>query len=131
MGDFNNDSSSQDGSYYDSYSGDYYIEEPPGNIIFVDSHDQNYIDSFSHDLPFSSYRPTAIYNHNNITFGSSNYSNITLGSSDYIYTPFGYYDYNDEAGFIMYVVTCIIICIGLPLTLMAIYNLYSLVCTLW
>nr|XP_033468762.1 ovarian cancer G-protein coupled receptor 1-like [Epinephelus lanceolatus] len=58
---------------------------------------------------------------------SYNYSNITLGSSDYIYTPFGYYDYNDEAGFIMYVVTCIIICIGLQLTLMAIYNLYSLV----
>ncbi|KAL7383584.1 hypothetical protein ABVT39_013890 [Epinephelus coioides] len=57
MGDFNNDSSSQDGSYYDSYSGDYYMEEPPGNIIFVDSHDQIYIDSFPHDLPFGSYAP--------------------------------------------------------------------------
>ncbi|XP_042358474.1 ovarian cancer G-protein coupled receptor 1-like, partial [Plectropomus leopardus] len=39
---------------------------------------------------------------------------------------FGYYDYNEEAGFIIYLVTCIIICFSLPLTIMAIYDLYSL-----
>lgn len=35
--------------------------------------------------------------------------------------------YSGEAGFIFKVVTCIIICIGLPLTLTAIYALFSLV----
>ncbi|XP_078016839.1 G-protein coupled receptor 68-like [Epinephelus lanceolatus] len=33
--------------------------------------------------------------------------------------------YNEEAGSIMYVVLCIIICIGLPLTVLAIYALFS------
>ncbi|KAL7383449.1 hypothetical protein ABVT39_010929 [Epinephelus coioides] len=119
MGDFNNDSSSQDGSYYDSYSGDD-IKVPTYDIVCNDP----YNDSVPEIFQYVFYSPTAVLDHYNIP---SNYSNITLGSSDYIYTPFGYYDYNDEAGFIMYVVTCIIICIGLPLTLMAIYNLYSLV----
>ncbi|XP_028458773.1 G-protein coupled receptor 4-like [Perca flavescens] len=35
--------------------------------------------------------------------------------------------YSNQAECIIYVVTCIIICIGLPLTLVAIYGLYSLV----
>ncbi|XP_039640218.1 G-protein coupled receptor 4-like [Perca fluviatilis] len=38
-----------------------------------------------------------------------------------------FYDYYIRAAFIINVVTCIIICIGLPLTLVAIYALYSLV----
>ncbi|KAL7383448.1 hypothetical protein ABVT39_010929 [Epinephelus coioides] len=37
------------------------------------------------------------------------------------------YDFNEEVGFIMKVVTSIIICIGLPLTLVAIYAVRSLV----
>ncbi|XP_078016935.1 G-protein coupled receptor 4-like [Epinephelus lanceolatus] len=37
------------------------------------------------------------------------------------------HDFNEEVGFIMKVVTSIIICIGLPLTLVAIYAVHSLV----
>ncbi|XP_031159549.1 mas-related G-protein coupled receptor member A4-like, partial [Sander lucioperca] len=61
----------------------------------------------------------------NNTFGSSNYTNST---SDYYY-DYDYYDYNEylKAVFITDVVTYIIICIGLPLTFVAIYSLYSLV----
>ncbi|XP_059215311.1 G-protein coupled receptor 4-like [Centropristis striata] len=40
---------------------------------------------------------------------------------------FGYYDYNGVEGYIINVVTFITICFGLPLTLVAIYSLYSLV----
>ncbi|XP_059216007.1 G-protein coupled receptor 4-like [Centropristis striata] len=40
---------------------------------------------------------------------------------------FGYYDYNEVVGYVINVVTFIIICFGLPLTLVAIYSLYSLV----
>ncbi|XP_031159551.1 mas-related G-protein coupled receptor member X4-like [Sander lucioperca] len=64
------------------------------------------------------------HNLNNSTFGSSSYTN-----SNFIY--YYYYNYYDnehiKAVFIGDVVTCIIICIGLPLTLIAIYSLYSLV----
>ncbi|XP_078099358.1 G-protein coupled receptor 4-like [Sander vitreus] len=58
--------------------------------------------------------------------GSHNLTNSTSGSSNYTNSTFGYLN-GTEAGFITHVVTCIIICIGLPLTLIAIYSLYSLV----
>ncbi|XP_029306126.1 G-protein coupled receptor 4-like [Cottoperca gobio] len=45
-------------------------------------------------------------------------------SDDYDWTPSSSYEYS---GFISYVVTCIIICIGLPLTLTAIFAVYFLV----
>ncbi|XP_044070064.1 G-protein coupled receptor 4-like isoform X1 [Siniperca chuatsi] len=55
----------------------------------------------------------------------SSYSNIT---SDYYGSIISEsYDFNRRDGFIMHVVTYIIICIGLPVTLVAIYALYSLV----
>lgn len=44
------------------------------------------------------------------------------------------YNYNQmesEISTVSYVTMWIVICIGLPLTIMAIYALYSLVCTLW
>ncbi|XP_049456133.1 G-protein coupled receptor 4-like [Epinephelus fuscoguttatus] len=57
------------------------------------------------------------------------YSNIHTYSPDidfyYVFAPFVTYFYRGETGFIIKVVTCIIICIGLPLTLMAIYALFS------
>ncbi|XP_034722443.1 G-protein coupled receptor 4-like [Etheostoma cragini] len=68
--------------------------------IFLDSHELTTI------LPGSS-------DYTNSTF-SSNYTNRNLGYSD-----------DTKAGFISDVVTYIIICIGLPLTLVAIYALYS------
>ncbi|XP_034754355.1 ovarian cancer G-protein coupled receptor 1-like [Etheostoma cragini] len=57
---------------------------------------------------------------------------------DFYFNETLYFDYDDyydfifyanyiQSIFIIYVVTCIIICIGLPLTLLAIYALYSLV----
>ena len=46
-------------------------------------------------------------------------------------TPVDYSGFTVESGFEIYkVLTCIVICIGLPLTLMAIYALYSMVRTL-
>ncbi|XP_029306119.1 G-protein coupled receptor 4-like [Cottoperca gobio] len=48
-------------------------------------------------------------------------------SDDYDWTPFSSYEYSGQTGFISYVVTCIIICIGLPLTLTAIFAVYFLV----
>ncbi|XP_029306122.1 G-protein coupled receptor 4-like [Cottoperca gobio] len=48
-------------------------------------------------------------------------------SDDYDWTPSSNYDYSGQIGFISYVVTCIIICIGLPLTLTAIFAVYFLV----
>ena len=67
------------------------------------------------------------YDYSNIT---SNYSNIT---SNYSNITYDYYDYS--YGYVVpwsikYVVTWIIIGFGLPLTLIAIYALYSQVCTL-
>ncbi|XP_035858473.1 mas-related G-protein coupled receptor member X4-like [Sander lucioperca] len=60
------------------------------------------------------------------TSGSHNLTN-----SNFIYYYYYYYNYYDneylKTVFIGDVVTCIIICIGLPLTLIAIYSLYSLV----
>lgn len=57
------------------------------------------------------------------------YSSIHTYSPDidfyYVFAPFVTYFYRGETGFIIKVVTCIIICIGLPLTLMAIYALFS------
>ncbi|XP_028458787.1 mas-related G-protein coupled receptor member A4-like [Perca flavescens] len=60
------------------------------------------------------------------TSGSSNLTNSTSGSSNLTNSTFGYLN-DTEAGFITYVVTYIIISIGLPLTIIAIYSLYSLV----
>ncbi|KAL7383884.1 hypothetical protein ABVT39_019927 [Epinephelus coioides] len=48
-------------------------------------------------------------------------------SFDYSNSSYAYYGHNEEAGFITFVVTCIIVGIALPLTLMAIFALYSLV----
>ncbi|XP_035858472.1 mas-related G-protein coupled receptor member A4-like [Sander lucioperca] len=58
--------------------------------------------------------------------GSHNLTNSTFGSSNYTNSTFSYHD-DTKALFITDVVTCIIICIGLPLTFVAIYSLYSLV----
>ncbi len=88
------------------------------------------------------------YNYSNITFSYHNNRNFIFDYSYYSNTTFDYFNYydyyynyyyyyydkndindNDEAVSISYVVTCIIICISLPLTLMAIYALYSLVGT--
>ncbi|XP_067466927.1 ovarian cancer G-protein coupled receptor 1-like isoform X1 [Thunnus thynnus] len=61
---------------------------------------------------------------------SNNYSNVTF-DYDYNYTDNDYSNASNEtypnfAGpNIMYVITCVIISIGLPLTLVAIYSLYS------
>ncbi|KAL7383531.1 hypothetical protein ABVT39_012545 [Epinephelus coioides] len=53
-------------------------------------------------------------------------NNTSQDNSDYHSNIiFGYNDYRVEAGFIIKVFTCIFISIGLPLTLMAIYALYS------
>ncbi|XP_045921180.1 ovarian cancer G-protein coupled receptor 1-like [Micropterus dolomieu] len=62
---------------------------------------------------------------------SSNYQsyiNITVTDYGYNFTS-DYYDYSEycKKCFIVYVVTCIIIAIGLPLILVAIYALYSMV----
>ncbi|KAL7383737.1 hypothetical protein ABVT39_016649 [Epinephelus coioides] len=46
---------------------------------------------------------------------------VSLGEMEDFYIKY----YNEEAGSIMYVVPCIIICIGLPLTILAIYALFS------
>ncbi|XP_049926499.1 G-protein coupled receptor 4-like [Epinephelus moara] len=48
-------------------------------------------------------------------------------SFDYSNSSYDYYGHNEEAGFITFVVTCIIVGFALPLTLMAIFALYSLV----
>ncbi|XP_039639946.1 mas-related G-protein coupled receptor member B2-like [Perca fluviatilis] len=61
-------------------------------------------------------------NYTNSTSGSQNLTNILSGSYNYtnsIIIPYA------ESDFIIYVGTCIIIAIGLPLTLIAIYSLYS------
>ncbi|KAL7383805.1 hypothetical protein ABVT39_018017 [Epinephelus coioides] len=50
-----------------------------------------------------------------------NMNNTSQDNSSYTY------DFNEQVEFIMKVVTIIIICIGLPLTLVAIYAVYSLV----
>ncbi|XP_032364688.1 mas-related G-protein coupled receptor member X4-like [Etheostoma spectabile] len=63
-------------------------------------------------------------NYTNSIF-SSNYTNSTF-SSDLTNSAFGSFD-DTKAGFIVDVVMYIIICIGLPLTLVAIYALYSVV----
>ncbi|XP_034722445.1 mas-related G-protein coupled receptor member H-like [Etheostoma cragini] len=65
------------------------------------------------------------YDSNTIFPGSSNYTNSTF-SSDYTNSTIGSFD-DTKAGFISDVVTYIVICIGLPLTLVAIYALYSVV----
>ncbi|XP_038587740.1 G-protein coupled receptor 4-like [Micropterus salmoides] len=54
----------------------------------------------------------------------NNNSNIYINYNEY---NFENYEYYDKIVFIMNVVTCIIIAIGFPLTLVAIYALYSLV----
>ncbi|XP_042358486.1 G-protein coupled receptor 4-like [Plectropomus leopardus] len=54
------------------------------------------------------------------------YMNNTSQNRSSNFTESMDYDFA-EARFIMFVVDCIIICIGLPLTLLAIYALYSLV----
>ena len=63
---------------------------------------------------------------------SNNYSNVT-SDNDYTYTD------NDDSNttyrsfaepYFMFVITYVIISIGLPLTLLAIYSLYSQVSTL-
>ncbi|XP_031159543.1 mas-related G-protein coupled receptor member X4-like [Sander lucioperca] len=59
---------------------------------------------------------------NNTTQDNSTFENV----SSFDYGTCNYYD-DTEAGHITDVVTCIIICIGLPLTFVAIYSLYSLV----
>ncbi|XP_039640620.1 mas-related G-protein coupled receptor member A4-like, partial [Perca fluviatilis] len=71
--------------------------------------------------------PNSDIDNNIFTSGSSNLTNNTFGSSNYTISTFNYYYDNTKAGFISDVVTYIIICIGLPLTLIAIYSLYSLV----
>lgn len=43
----------------------------------------------------------------------------------FVLSPFGMHYYSGEDRFILKVVTCVTICIGLPLTIMAIYALYS------
>ncbi len=70
------------------------------------------------DFNINSTSQDKTYNNGNITSNYYVYSNIT---SDY------YDDYYKELYFIMYVGTCMVIAIGLPLTL---YALYSLVGTL-
>ena len=72
---------------------------------------------------------------------SNNYSNVTFAYYDHNFTYYDfnftddnytdgiYYPYYAEPP-IMYVITCVIISIGLPLTLVAIYALYSQVSTL-
>ena len=59
---------------------------------------------------------------NNTTQDNSIFENVTSFHYDgYTNSTFDY----RKAHFITDVVTCIIICIGLPLTLVAIYSLYS------
>ncbi|KAF1375370.1 hypothetical protein PFLUV_G00219120 [Perca fluviatilis] len=69
-------------------------------------------------------------NYTNSTSGSQNLTNILSEFSNYTNRTFDYYYYNYDClncypNFIIYVVTCIIIAIGLPLTFVAIYSLYS------
>ncbi|XP_039640623.1 psychosine receptor-like [Perca fluviatilis] len=71
--------------------------------------------TYSHILSGSNY-------HTNSTFSILHY----FGSDNQTISTFGYLD-DSEAGFIIDVVTCIIICISLPLILVAISSLYSLV----
>ena len=72
--------------------------------------------------------------HNIITslVGDIHINNISQDSSyNGSNTPVDYSGFTVESGFEIYkVLTCIVICIGLPLTLMAIYALYSMVRTL-
>ncbi|KAL7383263.1 hypothetical protein ABVT39_007655 [Epinephelus coioides] len=106
---------------------------------YSDFYDYNYSDFYDYN-----YSDFYDYNYNDF-FDYFNYSYFF----DYYYSDFyGYLNYTDtndyyysdilsiipsfdnlgvtaEAGFIINVVTCIAICIGLPLTLMAIYALYS------
>ncbi|KAM6997232.1 G-protein coupled receptor 4-like [Tautogolabrus adspersus] len=62
---------------------------------------------------------------------TDNYINVTLPDDSYEYMNYESHVFANEdiqkVEFIMHVVTCIIISIGLPLTLMIIYALYSLV----
>ncbi|KAM6997235.1 uncharacterized protein LKV04_005964 [Tautogolabrus adspersus] len=62
---------------------------------------------------------------------TDNYINVTLPDDSYEYMNYEIHVFAHEdiqkVEFIMHVVTCIIISIGLPLTLMIIYALYSLV----
>ncbi|CAJ1066822.1 G-protein coupled receptor 4-like [Xyrichtys novacula] len=55
------------------------------------------------------------------------YNNTTSPTEDYYDTIVPVLQYYEKINFIMYVCTCIIISIGLPLTLVTIYALYSLV----
>ncbi|XP_045921014.1 G-protein coupled receptor 4-like [Micropterus dolomieu] len=57
---------------------------------------------------------------------SFDYWNITSDQYDYIDNT-ELYDYYNKLYFILYVVTCIIVAVGLPLTLVAISALYSMV----
>ncbi|KAM6997236.1 proteinase-activated receptor 2-like [Tautogolabrus adspersus] len=57
---------------------------------------------------------------------TDNYINVTLQNGSYEYENDDD-EYEQKVNFIMHVVTCIIISIGLPLTLMTIYALFSLV----
>lgn len=67
------------------------------------------------------------------------YNNSTSQNQSYDYTTSGYQNYSNinneltdvhkKVNFIIYVAVCIIIAFGLPLTLTAIYALYSMVGT--
>ncbi|XP_018516259.2 G-protein coupled receptor 4-like [Lates calcarifer] len=76
--------------------------------------------------------------YNNNTSEYTSYNNSDIYSYGYDSNNTDYYDYNDTditeenspgdiPQFTAYVVKCIIICIGLPLTLVAIHGVYSLV----
>ncbi|KAI3363504.1 hypothetical protein L3Q82_012102 [Scortum barcoo] len=68
------------------------------------------------------------YNHTNITSYKYNYnSNFTSDDYNYINNSSDHSDPYRYIPTVYYVVTCTIVCIGLPLTLVAIYALYSLV----
>ncbi|XP_042358367.1 ovarian cancer G-protein coupled receptor 1-like [Plectropomus leopardus] len=58
---------------------------------------------------------------------NTSWNNSYYYSYDYSNVTYDYYSDNEKTGFIVFVVTCIIICICLPLTLMAIFALFSLV----
>ncbi|KAM9345106.1 uncharacterized protein ABDE67_014002 [Symphorus nematophorus] len=64
------------------------------------------------------------YDYSNTTSNYYNYSNTTSNYYNYSNTTSNYYNYRNT---IIHVTICIIIIIGLPLTLVAIYSLYSLV----
>ncbi|XP_059214976.1 G-protein coupled receptor 4-like [Centropristis striata] len=93
----------------------------------------NFPDYSSDYFNFFNYTYYDDNSNNNDYYNNSNntdyydYSNNTDNYHYFKYSSFFGGPSVDEVGFIQFVVTCLVICLGLPLTLGAIYGLFSLV----